>query len=136
MATDDNPFAPPRAVDPVVGVKSGRVEDLKTVAVAQKTIIVCILLNILAVIARFFVPQEGLLLLVGALAVLFLVQTAAVMLLAMKVYSIGTGIIYGIGALIPCIGLVILLMVNGKANKILTQNGHHVGLFGADLSRF
>jgi hypothetical protein len=61
MKPDDNPFAPPRAVDPVVGVKSGRVEDLKTVAVAQKTIIV---------------------------------------------------------------------------SKILTQNGYHVELFGADLSRF
>jgi hypothetical protein len=60
MTTDENPFAPPRAADAVVGVKSGRVEDLKTVAVAQKTIIV---------------------------------------------------------------------------SKILTQNGHHVGLFGADLSR-
>jgi hypothetical protein len=136
MAMDDNPFAPPRAVDPIIGVKSGRVEDLKTVAVAQKTIIVCILLNILAVIARFFIPPELLLLLVGALVVLFLVQTAAVMLLAMKVYNIGIGILLGIGAMIPCLGLIILLMVNGKANKILTQNGYHVGLFGADLSKF
>ncbi len=136
MATDDNPYAPPKAVDRVVGVKSGRVEDLKTVAVAQKTIIVCIVLNILAAVGRVFVPQEWLLLLVAGLVILFLTQTAAVMLLAMKVYSFGTGIIYGIGAMIPCIGLIILLMVNGKANKILTQNGHHVGLFGADLSKF
>jgi hypothetical protein len=45
---------------------------------------------------------------VGALAVLFLVQTAAVMLLAMKVYNIGIGILLGIGAMIPCLGLQIV----------------------------
>jgi hypothetical protein len=132
MAKDDNPYAPPRAV----GVKSGLVEDLKTVAVAQKAIIVCIALNMLAGGGRVFIPQEWQLLLVPGLVILFLAQAAAVMLLAMKVYSIGTGILYGIGAMIPCVGLIILLMVNAKANKILTDNGHRVGLFGADLSKF
>jgi hypothetical protein len=105
MAKDDNPYAPPRAVDTVVGVKSGLVEDLKTVAVAQKAIIVCIALNMLAGGGRVFIPQEWQLLLVPGLVILFLAQAAAVMLLAMKVYSIGTGILYGIGAMIPCVGL-------------------------------
>jgi hypothetical protein len=47
-------------------------------------------------------------LLVGALAVLFLVLMASVMLLAMKVYNVGVGILLGIGATIPCLGLQIV----------------------------
>jgi hypothetical protein len=136
MVSDENPFAPPRAADPVVGVMSGRVEDLKSVAVAQKIIIVCILLNILAYSARFFLPPEWLLAVLGGLLIVFVVQAAAVLMLAMKVYGTGRGILYGIGVLLPCFGLLILLTINSKANKILTQNGHRVGLFGADLSKF
>jgi hypothetical protein len=43
--------------------------------------------------------------------------------------------VYAIGALLPCIGLIVLLIVNQKAIKILRENGHEVGFFGADLSK-
>jgi hypothetical protein len=56
----------------------------------------------------YLFPPEWLLLLGGALAVLLPVHAAAVMLLAMKVYNIGIGILLGIGALIPCLGLQIV----------------------------
>jgi hypothetical protein len=52
------------------------------------------------------------------------------------VYSVASGILLGIGTFIPCVGLLILLMINGKATKILRENGHNVGLLGADLSKF
>jgi hypothetical protein len=136
MSMDDNPYAPPRSGDLASGVKSGRLADLKTVAVAQKTIILCIALNFVAVAARMFATPEWLPFVMAALVTVTVVQTAAVMILAMKVYSTGTGIILGIGALLPCFGLIILLIVNSNANKILTQNGHHVGFFGTDLSGF
>jgi hypothetical protein len=43
MVMDDNPYAPPQHMDRATGVRSGRREDLKTIAVAQKSIIICIL---------------------------------------------------------------------------------------------
>jgi len=46
-----------------------------------------------------------------------------------------TRVLLGILTLIPCIGLIVLLVVNGKATGILKQNGIKVGLLGANLSQ-
>ena len=59
-----------------------------------------------------------------------------VVLLAMRVYNVALGIVLGLLSVVPCIGLIVLLVVNGKASTILRSNGHKVGLLGADLSRF
>ena len=56
MSAEENPYAPPKVSDVVVGVKSGRVEDLKAVAIAQKIVIVCILLNIVTIMHGFSWP--------------------------------------------------------------------------------
>jgi hypothetical protein len=136
MNPDENPYAPPKTSDLVVGVKSGRREDLKSVAQAQKAIIVCILLYLVGIAARFVVPPEYGLFVVGGIAILGVVAMAFVVILATKVYGTVTGIIYGIGTIVPCIGLFILLAISTKATKILKQNGYSVGLFGADLSQF
>lgn len=136
MATDENPYAPPKAADQVVGVKSGRREDLKAVAVAQKSILVCILLYIVSIISQFLVPVEYRLYIGIGVLVIGLVATVSVLLLAIRVYSIAAGILLGIGTFIPCLGLLILLLINSKATKILQENGHKVGLLGTDLSQF
>jgi hypothetical protein len=136
MPMEENPYAPPRASDRIVGVKSGRREDLKAVAVAQKSILVCILLYFVAIISQFLVPVEYRLYVLFGVLVIGLVATVSVFLLAIRVYSTAMGIALGIGTFIPCLGLVILLMINGKATAILKQNGHHVGLLGANLSQF
>ena len=36
----------------------------------------------------------------------------------MKVYSTGLGIVLGLLTLIPCVGLIVLLIVNGKATSV------------------
>jgi len=136
MAKEENPYAPPLASDRAIGIKSGRHEDLKTVAFAQKSIIVCILLYFCLIVARFFVPREYNLYLFICLVVLGLVSTVSVFVLAMKVYSVVQGILVGILTMVPCLGLILLLLVNQKATRILRENGHEVGLLGADLSRF
>jgi hypothetical protein len=136
MASEENPYSPPRATDRVVGVKSGRREDLKAVAIAQKSILVCILLYIVSIISQFLVPVEYRLYIGIGVLVIGLVATVSVILLAIRVYSIAAGILLGIGTFIPCLGLLILLLINGKATKILQENGHKVGLLGADLSQF
>jgi hypothetical protein len=42
--------------------------------------------------------------------------------------------VLGVLALIPLVGLIVLLIVNGKATKILREHGVRVGLMGAKLS--
>ena len=63
-----------------------------------------------------------------------LAATVFVFMLAMKLYSTGMGIFLGILSLIPCLGLLILLMVNSKATTALKESGIKVGFLGAKLS--
>ena len=58
-----------------------------------------------------------------------------VFLLSIKIYGTGLGIVLGILSLVPLVGLVVLLIVNGKATGVLKQNGIKVGLLGANLSQ-
>jgi hypothetical protein len=133
----DNPYQSPlSSPEPAaVGVLSGSRADLRNVAKYQKVILICILIYLLSVAAQFILPNQlrflPLLAVVGA----GLTGTVFVFLLAMKVYHPVQGILYGILTLVPCIGLLMLFVVNDKATKILKQNGIHVGLLGADLSR-
>ncbi len=132
---NQNPFESPAAASHVIGVKSGSREDLKAVAKYQKGILVCILIYLVAVICQFVIPESLRPILgMGVLAV-GLVGTVFVFLLAIKVYSTGVGILLGVLALVPCVGLIVLLVINGKATGILKQNGIPVGLLGADLTQ-
>jgi hypothetical protein len=141
MSPEDNPYAPPRSTDRVIGVRSGRREDLRAVAVAQKSILVCILLYFLCIIVQVVLAQNreaanySIYVLIATLLV-GLVATVSVFLLAIRVYSPVYGFFLGLGTFIPCVGIVILLMVNAKATRILRENGIHVGFMGADLSKF
>jgi hypothetical protein len=135
MSTPENPYAPPRASERAIGVKSGRREDLRTVAVAQKSILVCILLYLLGLIGVFIVPPEYRLYALIPVVLVGITAVVSVFILAMKVYNVALGILLGIGTTLGCIGLLVLLMVNQKATRILEANGHHVGFFGADLSK-
>ena len=133
----ENPYQSPLSdLEPATGVLSGRPEDVRAVAVYQKGILVCILVNILAVIGQFvlpasfgFVPTTGI---IGA----GLVGVVLVFLLAVKVYGVLIGVLLGLLTFLPCLGLLVLLIVNSKATAVLRQNGHRVGLLGANLSEF
>lgn len=131
----DNPYQAPSIASEAIGVKSGRHEDLKHVARYQKGILVCILIYLMSVLCQVAIPPELRPIIGLAVLVVGLAGTVFVFLLAMKVYSTGVGILLGILALIPCVGLLVLLLVNGKATSILKQNGIKVGLLGADLSQ-
>lgn len=86
------------------------------------------------VVVQFAIPPESRIFL--AIVVVPVLVTAAVFvfLLATKVYTTATGVILGVLTLIPCIGLIVLLIINGKATSILKANGIHVGLFGASMA--
>ncbi len=131
---NENPYQSPTTPMEAVGVVSGKREDLRSVAMYQKGILVCILIYLVAVFSQFAIPAEFRMLLGIGILVVGLAGTVFVFLLAMKVYNAILGIVLGILTLIPCVGLLVLLMVNGKATTILKQNGIKVGLMGANLS--
>lgn len=128
---DDNPYRAPMSQGAAVGVLSGRQEDVRSVALYQKGILVCILLYLCAFAVQFLLPPE--LRLVLGLGILLdgLVGTVFVFLLSTKVYGVGLGVLFGLLTLIPCLGLIMLLIINGKATSVLRQNGYKVGLLGA-----
>ena len=130
---DDNPYAAPvsTARESVVGVLSGRREDLRKVAFAQKGIMVCILLYLMLVFGQFIIPLEFRRLIIAAALCLGVAGLVFVFMLATRVYGTGEGIAMACLTIIPCLGLIILLIVNQKATNILKQNGIEVGLLGA-----
>lgn len=129
-----NPFAASN-VPPSAPNQSNRREDIKSIAIYQKGIIVCILVYILAIVGQFLVPPEMRVLVGAAVLVDGLVGAVFVFLLAIKINGPGVGILYGVLSLIPCIGLIILLVVNSQATTILKENGISVGLLGANISK-
>ncbi|QJW94539.1 hypothetical protein [Frigoriglobus tundricola] len=107
---------------------------LRGIASNQKVLILCILAYLCLIPAQFAIPEQSKLYLALALVPLGLTATVFVFLLATKVYSTATGVVLGILTLIPCIGLIVLLIINGKATSILKENGVSVGLLGASSS--
>jgi hypothetical protein len=107
--------------------------------VYQKGVLVCLLLNIGAVLLSMVLSADAAV--ARGFTVLILVGTglaslAFVVLLAAKVYNPAVAVLLGLFSLFPCLNLLILLAVNGRATWLLRRNGHRVGLLGADLSRF
>ena len=135
----ENPYQAPAADTRILGIRSGSVEDLRKVAKYQKGILMCILIQIVGFLAMVFLqsalPSELRLLINLALLVVGLTGTVFVFLLAANVYSTAVGILMAVLTLIPCLGLIMLFIVNGKATAVLRQNGIQVGFLGADLSK-
>ncbi len=106
-------------------------DDLKQIASYQKVILICILIYLGGVVGQFLIPVEMRMALALVVLVVMLVATVFVFLLATKLYGVVAGILLGILTLIPLIGLLVLLIVNGKATQTLKDNGISVGLLGA-----
>ena len=107
---------------------------MPAIAMYQKAIILCILVYLGMVVAQFAIPEQMRIFLAFALIPLGLTATVFVFMLATKIYSPVAGVILGILTLVPCIGLVVLLIINAKATSILKSRGIHVGLLGARMS--
>jgi hypothetical protein len=133
MSMGDNPYAPPKTDIRAVGVLSGKREDVLAVAKAQRAILICILVYFVALIAQFALPAN--LRIIVALSVLGvgIVATVFVFMLATRVYGTGLGIVFAILTFVPCVGLLMLLVINSKATNILRANGYTVGFLGAKI---
>ncbi len=134
----ENPYQSPKGYEPAVGVKSGRPEDLRSVALYQKGILVCLLIYLIAMVGgmlgQFLLPPALLTILGLGVLCLGMVGLVFVFLLSVKVYQVGVGIALGLFTMVPCLGLLVLLIINAKATAVLRSNGYKVGLLGADLS--
>jgi hypothetical protein len=126
------PTQPP----PVPAQPTFRREDLREIAQRQKVILLCVLVYIIIAVLNAINPMglqpviRGLILFAaGIVALVF------VILLASKLYPSATCTLLCILVLIPLIGLVSLLIINGKATRVLKENGIHVGIMGANLSK-
>jgi hypothetical protein len=108
--------------------------DLRAIAGFQKGIIFCILAYVGVVIAQFGVPEDVRLWVILLLVPVGITATVFVFLLATKVYGSTTGVVYAVLTLVPLIGLIMLLVINGKATALMKENGIHVGLLGARSS--
>lgn len=110
-------------------------ENLRNIAMAQKGILFSILAQFLVGGIQFVVPVHlRLVVLLPMALATSIVATVFVFLLATKLYTQGLGILLAILTLVPCIGLVVLLIVNGKATAVLKHHGIRVGLLGAYTS--
>jgi hypothetical protein len=56
----------------------------------------------------------------------------AAFLLAWELYNMVIGMICAVLMPIPCVALLTLLIINGKATKFLQQRGVKVGLMGVN----
>jgi hypothetical protein len=89
---------------------------------------------LIAVFAQFLIPPDIWQFVAIGILLVGLFSTVFVFLLAMKVYGVPIGILLGILAMVPCLGLLVLLMINGKATRVLRHNGIRIGFMGANLS--
>jgi hypothetical protein len=157
----DNPYQAPQAAGGIVETSGENREQLRAIAKSQKAIMVCILANILFIVAAFMFPGVlGVLPpLVRGLVTLGIYIAVAVFLgrLAAQLWGIGWGIVFGLLALSPFVAplvtlfggpllltfamlgpfipLISLLIVNQKATRTLKRHGISVGLMGANLSK-
>jgi hypothetical protein len=136
----DNPFQSPTTDSRIVGVRSGSRGELHSVAKNQKGVLFCLLAQLLGGIGVIALeptlPEAAMLMLRIGLLGVGLASLVFVFRLAVNVYPTWVGIVLGIFALVPCIGLLVLLAVNGKATSVLRHNRIKVGFMGADLSQF
>ena len=117
--------------------------DLRDIAFYQRILILCIMalmiLYVGAAAMQVMAPRDGrpnpMLLAQLAISVAVLVaaiaSTVFVFLLATKAYNVGIGILLGILTLLPCIGIIVLLIINSQATSLLQRNGIRVGFLGA-----
>jgi hypothetical protein len=108
-------------------------EHLHTIARRQGAIIIGVVVYLGAAALRQFIPPA---LLPVIWCLVLLASAVGAFWLAMAIYGRPTATVLGIVALIPLVGLLVLVVVSSRATGILRQHGIHVGFFGANMAQF
>lgn len=132
-----NPYQSPQFASQVPPPASGGAdrEVLRRVARYQQAVLYALLVNVLFNVVTLGLRSRGglaaLVLLVAAVLIIG-VTMVVVFRLANELYNAGIGALCAILMIVPCVALITLLIVNGKATTFLQQHGIKVGLMGAN----
>jgi uncharacterized membrane protein len=133
---DSNPYQSPQFVGQATAVDPGDREKLRRVARRQQLVLYALLAQIIVYISMFGAQGANASGAAAILGLLFLAiaifSMVAVFLLAKELLNIVIAVICTVLMLIPCISLLTLLIVNGRATKLLQKHGVKVGLMGAN----
>jgi hypothetical protein len=136
---DDNPYTPPSAVREPAPIYIGPKASYRGIAFAQGVTIICFLIYVACFVAAFFVTGENWLYVGVAGFCDMVVMTVAVFFLSVKLlnkfWNLGLGLLVVMFLLFPpaaVVGVLLLaLLVNVKAARLLKANGYTVGILGA-----
>lgn len=128
-----NPYQPPQA-DPSVGVPPNDRQKLRDIAKYQRNINLVILCYFGAGVLTRILNEVLIGRIVVGLFALGVVLAGAyfAVMMAKALHSTAVAVICGILLLVPCVGLLTLLVLNSQATSRLKQAGINVGLLGAD----
>lgn len=109
---------------------------LRPIAVSQRWVNLMVLASLIAFLAVFLLGIGDPLRLI-VFAALGVLSAAAVTQLAYRVYeSAVAAVLAAIGCLVPYVSLVVMVVVNQSATKMVKAAGYQVGLLGADPKQF
>ena len=108
--------------------------ELYSIAVRQRHLLLSILGYLLAIVAQFTCPSEYEAFCATAGITISVVAAVCLFRLARKFHSVAGCVVLAILTLIPFLGLGALVLVDSRATSILKANGIHVGLLGADVN--
>jgi len=128
-----NPYQPPQS-PALVAIAPADRDRLREVARLQRYINLVVLAYFSAgALTRAVAEVPGGPILAGVVAVAVILTGAVFAVqMARALYSTAVAVVCAILLLIPCVGLLTLLLLNGRATQRLTAAGLKVGLLGAD----
>lgn len=103
--------------------------DVRRIARNQRVLNLCILAYIAIIISQFIMSQH---VRTAAGIAISVLSSVFVFKLALSLYGAKMAGLLGLLALVPLLGMVVLLVVNSKATATLRQHGMIVGPLGAD----
>jgi hypothetical protein len=141
--TLENPYAPPTGGPDPAPIYIGPHASYRGIAFAQGVTTICFLIYIACFIAGFFVTAENWLYVALAGFCDLVVMTVAVFFLSIKLlnkfWNLGLGLLIVLFLLVPPVAalalLLLALVVNWKAARLLKANRYAAGILGATPSK-
>ncbi len=129
----ENPYTPPVSAPADLPRSDADLQRLHGIAVSQRRVMLCVLGYLGLVIGSlFFGGSESATMVVGLIGLIIVIAgLVSVVQLAYRIKSTTAAVIVGVLSLIPLVGLITLLVVNGWASKELKKAGFRIGLLGA-----
>jgi hypothetical protein len=129
-----NPYESPQFVGKAIVAEPER-EKMRRVANRQQFVLYALLANIVINVALIALgDQRGpakLIVVILAISIVIATMIAAFML-ATELYNVIIGVVCALLMPVPCIALLTLLIINGKATNYLQQRGVKVGFMGVN----